>query len=72
MSERLAIAMVFFVMVFVATLVFGGLFWLFWNAIVPDVFGLPSLTFPQATGLFILIQIGMGTPFGIANTARRR
>ena len=47
----------------VATLLLGTVLMLLWNAVVPDVFRGPAITFWQAIGLFILTRIlfhGMG------------
>ena len=48
---------------FVFGLVFGFIilasfpFWLLWNWLVPNIFGLPSITLLESIGLFILIRI---------------
>ena len=43
-----------------------------WNAILPDLFGLPRLNFPQAAGIYMLsnILIGRWTDSGDENPAR--
>jgi len=52
---------------FAAFLVLGGVilfcalvslpFWLLWNWLIPDVFGLPEITWLQAFGLWIFIVV---------------
>ncbi|MCL1943769.1 MAG: hypothetical protein FWF54_09525 [Candidatus Azobacteroides sp.] len=39
---------------------FGAAVMLLWNALVPDIFGLPTVNFWQATGLLVLIRILFG------------
>lgn len=41
-------------LVIIITLIFVIPVWLLWNALMPDVFGLPSITFWQALGLLLL------------------
>ncbi len=56
-------AAAFVAMAVVLVLAFGGVVMLLWNAVVPDVFGAPPLTYWQATGLLLLTQVlfrGMG------------
>ena len=36
---------------------FAGVVMLLWNALMPDIFGLPIITFWQAAGLLILSKI---------------
>lgn len=40
--------------------VFGGCIMLLWNWLMPELFGLPSITFWQAAGLLILCKILFG------------
>ena len=52
---------------FAAFLVLGGVFlfcavislpfWLLWNWLIPDIFGLPEITWLQALGLWIFIVV---------------
>jgi hypothetical protein len=43
-----------------ATAVLGFVIMLLWNAIIPDLFDIPKITFWQALGLFILARILFG------------
>lgn len=60
--------LVFIPLCFVAfAAVFGGLVMLLWNWLMPDIFGLPELSFWQAAGLLVLCKIllgGMGGEHG--------
>lgn len=40
--------------------VFGGCVMLLWNWLMPELFGLPALSFLQAAGLFLLCKILFG------------
>lgn len=35
--------------------ILGAILWLLWNAVVPDVFGCPAVTYAQAVVLTILL-----------------
>lgn len=53
-----------------ALLLFGSVIMLLWNWLMPDLFGLTTITFWQALGLFILSRIlfsGMGGGKGSKN-----
>lgn len=50
-------AAAFVALAIVITLALGGIVLLLWNAVVPDVFGAPALTYWQAVGLLLLTQI---------------
>jgi hypothetical protein len=47
-------------------ILFGFIIMWLWNALMPDIFGLPTLTYWQAVGLFMLskILIGCGSSGG--------
>lgn len=47
---------------------FSLLFQGVWNSVMPEVFGLPLLSFGQAFALFTLLQIVSGSIFGITAT----
>ncbi len=59
-----------FIFVSVAVLVFGGIVMGLWNALVPELFHGPAITFWQAVGLLILTHLlfrgigGMGRGHG--------
>lgn len=40
-----------------AALIIGLPLWLLWNAVIPDVFGLPHISFWQAVGLNLIANI---------------
>ncbi|MGE0173364.1 MAG: hypothetical protein AB7T49_11275 [Oligoflexales bacterium] len=42
------------------TLVRGGIAMVLWNALVPELFHGPVLTFPQTIGLLILVKVLVG------------
>ena len=46
-----------FLLVVVGMFVFGGVVMLLWNALIPDLFKGPSLTYWQAIGLLILSHL---------------
>lgn len=48
----------------VVALAFGLVIWLLWNWLVPTIFGLTSITFLQALGLFVLAKLLFGN-FGM-------
>ena len=50
-------AAAFIALAAVVILALGGIVLLLWNAIVPDVFGAPTLTYWQAVGMLLLTQI---------------
>lgn len=50
-------AAAFIALAAVVTLVLGGIVLLLWNAVVPEVFGAPTLTYWQAVALLLLTQI---------------
>jgi hypothetical protein len=53
--------------VLAALTIFGFIVMGLWNALMPDIFRLPAITFWQAVGLFILARIllgGFGGPRG--------
>jgi hypothetical protein len=51
----------FFILVFAAfILALGGIVMLLWNAILPDIIGVKTLTYWQALGLLILAKILFG------------
>lgn len=54
-------------------LVFGVIIQWLWNATLADVFGLPSIGFWQAVGIFILAKLlfGFGGGSGPASTGKR-
>lgn len=35
--------------------------WCVWNLVVPEVFGLPEISLPQALGLTVLLKLFFGT-----------
>lgn len=39
---------------------FGGCVWLLWNWLLPELFGLPTISFWQAAGLLLLCKILFG------------
>ena len=45
------------VFLLVGTVVFGGIVMLLWNALVPDLFHGPEITFWQSVGLLVLSHI---------------
>jgi hypothetical protein len=47
----------FICMVIVGVLVFGGIVMLLWNALMPELFHLPIISFWQALGLLLLTKI---------------
>jgi hypothetical protein len=47
----------FVCMAIVGVLVFGGIFMLLWNALMPELFHLPVIRFWQALGLLLLTKI---------------
>src|ERR1700749_1707574 len=47
----------FICLAIVGVLVFGGIVMLLWNALMPELFHLPLITFWQALGLLILTKI---------------
>ncbi|MEK6651064.1 MAG: hypothetical protein AABY75_08805, partial [Bacteroidota bacterium] len=49
-------AAAFIALAAVVTLALGGIVLLLWNAIVPDVFGAPTLTYWHAVGIMLLTQ----------------
>ena len=58
------------VVVWTLVLMLGALvgvlpFWWLWNALVPDLFGLPALAFLQAFGLLILAGLLFGDRLSI-------
>jgi len=32
-------------------------FWILWNLLIPDIFGLPKITWLQATGLWLMLSL---------------
>ena len=32
-------------------------FWILWNLLIPDIFGLPKITWLQATGLWLMLGL---------------
>jgi len=44
----------------------GGIVMLLWNGLLPEIFGLKSITYWQALGLFLLSRILFGN-FGFGN-----
>ena len=56
-----------FTYIFAITMIFGGVFmfcavvslpfWLMWNWLIPDIFGLPQITLLQAFGLWTFIVL---------------
>lgn len=51
-----ALSAAFLIAVGLALLI-GGPLWLLWNWLMPDIFGLPHITFWQAVGLNLLCSI---------------
>lgn len=51
-----ALSAAFLIAVGLALLI-GGPLWLLWNWLMPDIFGLPHITFWQAVGLNLLSSI---------------
>jgi hypothetical protein len=49
------------VIVAVALAAFGAVVMLLWNALLPQIFGLHDISFPQALGLLLLVRILVGT-----------
>ena len=47
-------------MVIVGIMVFSGIVMLLWNALLPQLFHLPVITWPQALGLLLLCKILFG------------
>ena len=45
----------------IAVAIFGGATMLLWNALIPSLFALPTLTFPQACGLVVLTRLLFGS-----------
>ncbi len=45
----------------VALAAFGAIVMLLWNALLPELFGLRAISFPQALGLLLLVRILVGT-----------
>ena len=45
----------------VALAAFGAIIMLLWNALLPELFGLRAISFPQALGLLLLVRILVGT-----------
>lgn len=41
--------------------------WILWNALVPDLFGGPEISFLQTTGILLLVQLFMAPYFGLLN-----
>jgi len=50
----------FIVLAIVGVLVFSGIVMLLWNALLPDLFHFPVITFWQALGLLILTKLLFG------------
>lgn len=46
--------LIFFALVCVFALIFGLPVWLLWNWLMPELFGLKTITFLQAVGLLML------------------
>jgi hypothetical protein len=59
------------VIVAVALAAFGAIVMLLWNALVPEIFGLHTINFPQALGLLMLMRILVGTLRGGGGHRRR-
>ena len=57
MGVALAGCLAALVIMFLFAAGLGFIFMLLWNAVVPQVFGLPVLDFPQAFMLFLLIWL---------------
>lgn len=53
-----------------AAILFGWLVMLLWNALMPDIFNLGTITFWQALGLLVLAKIFFG--FGGGGRGKRR
>ena len=53
------------------TAVFSVAAMFLWNALIPDIFGLPALNCWQAAGLVILARILFGGPGGLRHFGRR-
>ena len=49
--------------IFLGIFLIGTVIQLLWNWLMPDLFGLPSITTGQGVGLFILSRILFGGPF---------
>ena len=49
--------LVAFAMIIVLSFFFILPFWFLWNWLVPNIFGLPSITLLESIGLFFLIRI---------------
>ena len=60
---------VLFGILFVA--VMGAIIVMLWNALMPEIFDLPKITFWQAVGLFILSRILFGNFGGWGSRMRR-
>ena len=57
------VALLLFVIIFIAG--FGAAVWQLWNALIPTIFGLPSIGFWQAVGLLSLSWILFGSWRGV-------
>ncbi len=53
----------------VMAIVFGWLIQLLWNATIADMFGLPTISYWQALGLFVLAKILFGFGVGGGNSS---
>ena len=47
-------------MVIIGIMVFSGIVMLLWNALLPQLFHFPTITWPQALGLLVLCKILFG------------
>src|SRR5579863_1436310 len=59
MRHRFSVAKVLgiIILAIMGVLVFGSVVMLLWNALMPDIFHLPLITFWQALGLLVLAKI---------------
>jgi hypothetical protein len=59
------------VLVVIMAFLFGLLVKVLWNALMPDIFGLPEIGYWQAVGLVILSHLLVGGGHGIKHTRGR-
>ena len=62
----------YFMIVLVLIIAFGVIVMLLWNWLMPEIFGLPSITFLQAMGLLLLSKILLGGFFKGHHDKKRR
>ena len=72
-SKRALLTLTSVVIFAAVSLVFGVAVMLLWNWLLPPIFGLPSINYLQAVGLFVLARILFsGVGCGFADNGHRR